>query len=104
MQKEMTVLHEIDFKVLVDSLEPPAWLAQLWVEHPELMTTIYLLVIVCILVLGASLRVFMWLLTTGRIPNLERKLNDWDMRRMQQKELLEKQTQTDKETRNDDPE
>lgn len=104
MQKEMTVLHEIDLKVLVDSLEPPAWLAQLWVEHPELMTTIYLLVIVCILVLGASLRVFMWLLTTGRIPNLERRSNEWDMRPMQKKDRVKKPTQTDKEARDDDPE
>lgn len=104
MQKEMTMLHEIDLKALVDALEPPAWLTQLWVEHPDLMTALYLLVIAGIVGLVVSLRVFMWLLTTGRIPNLERKLNDWDMRRMQQKELLEKQTQTDKETRNDDPE
>jgi len=104
MQKQMTVLHEIDLKVLVDSLEPPAWLAQLWVEHPEMMTTIYLLVITGILVLVASLRMFVWLLTTGRIPEIERILNEWDRRRMQKKDHVRKPTQTDKETRNDDPE
>ncbi|MHC9063550.1 hypothetical protein ACYX34_12790 [Nitrospira sp. CMX1] len=103
MQKEMTVLHEIDLKVLVDSLEPPAWLAQLWVEHPDMMTAVYLLVIAGILGLVASLRVFVWLLTTGRIPNLERKLNEWDRRRMQKKDHANKPTKTDKETRNDDP-
>ena len=104
MQKEMTVLHEIDLKVLVDSLEPPAWLAQLWVEHPEMMTALYLLVIAGILASVASFRVFVWLLTTGRIPNIERRLNEWDMRRMQKKDRVKKPTQTDKETRNDDPE
>lgn len=104
MQKEMTVLHEIDLKVLVDSLEPPAWLAQLWVEHPDTMTTVSLLVITGILVLVASLRMFVWLLTTGRIPNLERKLNEWDVRRMQKKNRANKPTQTDKEINNDDPE
>lgn len=104
MQKEMTVFHEIDLKVLVDSLEPPAWLAQLWVEHPDTMTTVSFLVITGILVLVASLRMFVWLLTTGRIPNLERKLNEWDRRRRQQKDCAKKPTETDKETRNDDPE
>jgi len=90
MQKEMTVLHEIDLKVLVDSLEPPAWLAQLWVEHPEMMTALYLLVIVGILASVASFRVFVWLLTTGRIPNIERRLNEWDMRRMQKNGRVKK--------------
>lgn len=104
MQKEMTVLHEIDLKVLVDSLEPPAWLVQLWGEHTEMMTALYLLVIAGILASVASFRVFVWLLTTGRIPNIERKLNEWDRRRRQKKDRANKPTETDKETRNDDSE
>ena len=104
MQKKMSVLHEIDLKVLVDSIEPPAWLAQLWVEHPDLMTSGYLVVIASILVLVASFHVFVRLLTTGRIPNVERKLHEWDRRRMQKKDRAGKPTQTDKEARDDDPE
>jgi|LNFM01.1.fsa_nt_gb hypothetical protein len=104
MQKEMIVLGEIDLKALVDTIEPPAWLAQLWVEHTDMMTALSLVVIAGIVVLVASFHVFVRLLTTGRMPNVERRLNDWDMRRMQQKDRAEKPTQTDKETRDDDPE
>ncbi|MBS0166205.1 MAG: hypothetical protein JSR29_08995 [Nitrospira sp.] len=104
MQKNMTVMCDVDLKALVDTIEPPAWLAQLWVEHPEMMTALYLLVSAGILASVASFRVFVWLLTTGRIPNIERRLNEWDMRRMQKKDRVKKPTQTDKETRNDDPE
>lgn len=104
MQKNMTVMCDVDLKALVDTIEPPAWLVQLWGEHTEMMTTVSLLVITGILVLVASFRMFVWLLTTGRIPKLERKLNEWDRRRRQQKDRVKKPTQTDKETRNDDPE
>ncbi|MDH5641306.1 MAG: hypothetical protein OEY28_08425 [Nitrospira sp.] len=102
MQKEMTVLHEIDLKALVDALEPPAWLTQLWVEHPDLMTALYLLVIAGIVGLVVSLRVFVRLLATGRIPDIERKLNEWNRRRRQKKDHANKPTETDKETRHDD--
>lgn len=104
MQKNMTVMCDVDLKALVDTIEPPAWLVQLWGEHTEMMTALYLLVIVGILASVTSFRMFVWLLTTGRIPEIERKLNEWDRRQRQQKDRVKKPTQTDKETRNDDPE
>lgn len=104
MKQQPHVFNSLDFKPVIDMLEPPHWWLQLWEDHTDLMANLSLVVIVGILVLVASFRVFVRLLTTGRIPDIERKLNEWDRRRMQKKDCAKKPTETDKETRNDDSE
>lgn len=86
MKRESNLFNGVDLKPLIDMLEPPQWWFQLWQEHTELMCEIAVTVISVLVLFLLAFRTFAWMLRTGRIAEVERRLNEWHLRRMQQKE------------------